>query len=188
MVRPNAMRTGVVSAGFLAVLALMPSPVSAQAPPEETPASLPVSLERIRDGLSRKPALTLSPLDKPPDFRSEVEVWGRDLFRPEDLRPGPIPAGGWYQAELQRILFNSVDNPLRQPWAAFSPGEAIFLAAESSLNMLIARQVNKGVHRAWNWYQEEKARAEVARAMAEFCAAQPNGGAGVAGCPPERAP
>jgi hypothetical protein len=173
---------------LVVVLLLSPlgDPARAQEPRDTTGAQQsPVSLERIRKGLSRKPALTIPPLDRPADFRSEVEVWGRDLFRPDELKPGPIPAGGLYQAEMQRLFANSVDNPLRQPYAAFNQGQLLFLAAESSLNMLIAKQVNKGVQRAWNWYQEEKARAEVARAMAEFCAAQPNGGAGVAGCPTE---
>jgi hypothetical protein len=145
--------------------------------------SLPVSIERIRKGLARAPALTIPSLEQPADFRSEVEVWGRDLFRPEDLNAGPIPAGGWYHAEMQRVFHNSVDNPLRQPYAAFNQGQLLFIAAQSTINTRIAQQVNKGMRRASNWYLEEKARAEVARAMAEFCASQPNGGAGVVGCP-----
>jgi hypothetical protein len=181
VVRPNFVQTGVL----MAFLLLSPAADRARAQEADDNAALPVSLERIRKGLARKPVLTLPPLEKPPDFRSEVEVWGRDLFRPEDLKPGPIPAGGSYQAEMQRLYWNPVDNPLRQPYAAFNQGQLLFLAAQSTINTLIARQVNKGIVRLSNWYQEEKAREEVARAMAEFCAAQPNGGAGVVGCPAE---
>jgi hypothetical protein len=185
---------------FVLLMAGVPAPGWAQQPPppqasgaaepasqpvsEDKALDLPVSLDRIREGLARPPALpSLRALERIPDFRTEVEGWRNELFRPEDVRPGPIPAGGLYAYEIQRLFMSSVDNPLRQPYAAFSQGQLLEVALMSVVQTLAARTATRAVKTAYRSAQERAAREEVERAMAEFCAVQPNGGAGIVGCP-----
>lgn len=183
---------------FVVLMAGVPAPGRAQQQPPQAsaatePASqprsehdapdLPVSLDRIREGLARPPALpSLRALERIPDFRTQVEGWRSELFRPEDVQPGPIPAGGLYAYEIQRLFNNSVDNPLRQPYAAFSQGQLLEVALMSVVQTLAARTATRTIMTARRAAQERAAREEVERAMAEFCATQPNNGAGVVGC------
>src|SRR5258705_10914979 len=97
---------------FLVIVALLMSvPVSAQqagpssgggpksaAEDSASPAAdLPVSLDRIREGLARAPAHPLlANLDRKPDFRAEVQVQQRidELLSTLDLKTGPRPPAG----------------------------------------------------------------------------------------------
>jgi hypothetical protein len=169
-----------------------PSPPVAPRPtePDTTPAAtrdLPVSLVRIRDGLARMttPGLLLRGVEDTPTFRVEILERRKieELLSTLDFKSGPKPPGGVYAYEQQRMLFPSVDNPLVQPYAAFSPGELAVVTAESAAaNLIGAKYVAKALKHAFRSYQEEAARAEVERAIAEYCSSKPNGGAGIEMC------
>jgi hypothetical protein len=83
-------------------------------------------------------------------------------------------------------MFPSVDNPLAQPWSAFSQPELARVATLSFIETLIAkylaRRMFSAVTAAERASAEQSAREEVARAIAEYCAAQPNRGAGIQIC------
>src|SRR5580704_7681507 len=150
-----------------------PSPPAVPAPtqPDATPAAtpdLPVSLARIRDRLARAatPGLLLRDVQDPPTFRLEILERRKieELLSTLDFKSGPKPPGGVYAYEQQRMLFPSVDNPLVQPYAAFSPGELAVVTAESLAGNMGARYVAKALKSAFRSYQVEAARAEVEKA------------------------
>src|SRR5262245_5907752 len=114
-------------------------PASA-AEPKDSDQGLPVSLDKIKDALKQPPsALTLRSLDEVPTFR--VQIMERQKI--EELlatlflksTPGPfggyVPGGGLYGYEMQRQMFPAVDNPLRQPYSAFSGGELLTILIEN---------------------------------------------------------
>jgi hypothetical protein len=141
----------------------------------------PVSLERIREGLERWPARPLlQNIDRKPDFRQEIQIQAKidELLSTtlKDVKPGPQPPQGIYGYEQQQRLWNSVDHPLMQPYAAFSSGELITIAVE---NLAAKYLGGRAVNAVNDWQRaraQEAARAEVARAIAEYCAAPPPGG------------
>jgi hypothetical protein len=170
-----------------------PSPPAPSVSPEPDakPAAthdLPVSLEKIRGGLERLagPGLLLKALEENPTFRVEIRERRKieELLSTLDFKSGPTPPGGVYAFEQQRVMFPAVDNPMAQPFAAFSPGELAVVSAESAVSMIGAKYVAKGLKNAFRSYQAQAARAEVERAIAEYCAAKPNGGAGIEMCTP----
>ena len=132
---------------------------------------LPVSLERIREGLaSDKPSIldALDTLDAQTNFRIEVREKRPsfvEMFSPESFKGGPVPPGGLYAYEQQRMLFPNSTPPL----ISFDT-LPVFQAVVAAIGDLRRARAAAA------------ARAEVERAMAEFCAAQPSGGEGVAGC------
>ena len=147
--------------------ALYAAPAGAQ---DEPPLNLPVSLERIREGLaSDKPSL-LDALNLEANFRVEVKERRpnfnfAEMFPPGSFDGGPVPPGGLYAYEQQRMLF-----PNSTPALFTFDTLPVFRAIASAIgDMRRARGA-------------AAARAEVERAMAEFCAAQPNGGEGIVGC------
>ena len=116
---------------------------------EDAKPSGPVSLERIREGLSAGPSkLTLSALEKPPDFKVEVQERHHleEILATLDFKTGPVPAGGLYMYEQQRQLSNPVDRPLAQPYAAFSPGELITIAVENLIYQVSRRPSGRCRH------------------------------------------
>jgi hypothetical protein len=151
---------------ILALVVLTAVPAAAQT--DERPLELPVSLERIREGLASDKPSILDALDLQPDFRIEVRENRPNLgemLRPENFKGGPVPPGGLYAYEQQRMLF-----PNSMPWVMSFDTLPVFRALVNAVSdMRRARAA-------------AEARAEVERAMAEFCAAQPNGGEGVVGC------
>ena len=159
--RPNLMRVAVC---LLAIAALQ-RPAAAQEPP---PLNLPVSLERIREELARPPRPSLlDTIDARPHFRVTVEEQRPsfvEMFDPQDFDGGPVPPGGLYAYEQQQRLF-----PQSTPIVGF---DVLPFFRELAASIRSARRARS----------EAAAREEVARAMAEFCAAQPNNGAGVVGC------
>jgi len=163
------------------------SSVTEQSAAEDTSQlwNLPVSLDRIRDGLARAPERPLlQNIDRKPDFRQEIEIQTKieQLLSTLDVKPGPQPPQGIYGYEQQQRLWNSVDHPLMQPYAAFSGGELITLAIE---NLAVKYLGGRAVKKVDEWQRAralEAARAEVARAIADYCAGQPGGGASVQLC------
>jgi hypothetical protein len=137
---------------------------------------LPVSLGRIREGLTVGPSrLTLSALEKPPDFKVEVQERHmlEEILATLDVKAGPVPAGGLYMYEQQRQLFNPVDRPLAQPYAAFSPGELITIAIENLIFKYLGGRLADTVSGAERARAEAAARTEVSTAIEKYCAADP---------------
>src|SRR5262252_62063 len=83
---------------------------------------LPVSLDKIKDALQQHPLLSLRTIDERPTFRVQIQERMKieELLASMKFKAEPVPAGGIYMAEQQRVMFPSVDNPLVQPLAAFN--------------------------------------------------------------------
>jgi hypothetical protein len=173
------------------------APTNGQAPakdPEKTKdqePGLPVSLDKIRDGLQQPPsALTLRSLDETPTFRMQIlekqkiEELLATLFL--KTSPGPFggytPGGGLYGFEQQRQMFPAVDNPLRQPYAAFSGGELLTILIENLVGRYLAGRAMDAISNAERTRAEAAAKEEVRNAVTQYCAAQPNAGAGLQIC------
>jgi hypothetical protein len=147
---------------------------------DEAP-KLPVSIDRIREALANTPTKPLLRVGEQPDFAITVEerVILEDFFKPEDFKVGPVPAGGLYAYEQQRVLSNKVDQPLTQPYAAFSGGELVTLAIQGLLFKYLGQQVIDGVADAQRAADEAAARETVMKAIQAYCAAQPGNGAAI---------
>jgi hypothetical protein len=133
------------------------------------PLDLPVSLDRIREALAepQKPSL-LDALDRQAHFRVEVEEKRptfAPIFSPDAFKGGPVPPGGLYAYEQQQRLF---------------PNSTPALVSFDTLPVF--RDLLGAFREARRARAAAAAREEVERSMAEFCAAQPNGGKGVVGC------
>ena len=170
------------------------TPANATSPPKDAGAAdaqtstLPVSLDRIRQALEQPPVEPLRGLDERPLFRVEIRERQRidDLLQSLKFDSGPAVPGGLYGYEQQRIMFPTVDNPLAQPWSAFTQPELARVVTLSFIETLIskylARRILSAVTAAERASAEQSAREEVARAIADYCAAQPKGGAGIQIC------
>jgi len=164
------------------------SPAKDAGTSDDQTSKLPVSLDKIRQALQQSPVEPLRGLDERPLFRVEIRERQRieDLLQSLKFDSGPAVPGGLYGYEQQRIMFPSVDNPLAQPWSAFSQPELARVAAYSIIETLIAKYVAKRLFNAVTAAErasaEQAAREEVTRAIAEYCAAQPNRGAGIQIC------
>jgi hypothetical protein len=146
-----------------------PAPTAEDAAP-----SGPVSLERIREGLSAGPSrLTLSALEKPPDFKVEVQERHpfEEILATLDFKTGPVPAGGLYMYEQQQRLFNPVDRPLAQPYAAFSAAEFFTIAVENLIFKYLGGRLAETISGAERARAEAAARTEVSTAIDKYCAA-----------------
>jgi len=140
------------------------------------PPSLPVSLDRIKEQLAHPPANQLRGLDDTPTFKVEVREHRKleELLASLDFKSGPKPAGGVYASELQRVQFPSVDNPLRQPYAAFSQPELATVIVENLVGKYLIGRALDSVTSAERARVETAAKDEVRQAISEYCAAQPN--------------
>src|SRR5262249_24413182 len=119
---------GLIALVFTVLLAVAPAAAQEAQPPSsrEKPSSapkdkeptLPVSLDKIKEGLAQPPsALTLRSLDETPTFRMQII----ERLRVEELlssiflktTPGPLggysPAGGVYGYEQQKQMFPAVN-------------------------------------------------------------------------------
>ena len=105
-----------------------------------------------------------------------------DLVNSLDFKSGPTPAGGLYGYEQQRQMFPAVDNPLRQPYSEFSQPELLTILAENLAGHYLAGRAASAITSAERARAEAQAREEVARAVVDYCAAQPHGGAGIQIC------
>jgi len=150
-----------------AAAALFAAPAWAQ---DEQLLNLPVSLERIREGLAADKPSLLDAVNLEANFRVEVKEQRppfnfAEMFAPGSFDGGPMPAGGLYAYQQQRMLF---------------PNSA---SALFTFNMLpVFRAITSAIGEARRARAAAGARAEVERAMAEFCTAQPHGGEGIVGC------
>jgi len=153
----------------------------------------PVSLGKIRDALERAsapPGFLLKNVQDTPLFRIEIRERQKieELLGTLDFKAGPTPPGGVYGYEQQRVMFPPVDNPLAQPYAAFDQTQLAIVGAQSAVSSMVARYVAKGLKDAYRAHQLQTARAEVDRAIAEYCAGKENGGAGIQICEPPASP
>ena len=135
-----------------------------QAPPSADTLPPPLfSVDRIRAALDKPSSDLLTRRPITPDFVVNIRERERfeKLLKPWDFSSGPVPPGGLYAYEqLQRSGI-----PIAQP---------MFMMDLLS----IARGVSKAAYSA----RTAKARREVDRAIAEYCDALPNRGAGVQLC------
>jgi hypothetical protein len=165
-----------------------PSSASGGGPSSTQPASLnlPVSLDRIRQGIEEPGIGPLHGLNDAPTFTIQIiekqQIALEDLINSLDFRGGPAPAGGPYAYEQQRLAFPPVSNPLVQPYAAFSQGELTTVLAENLVGYYLAGKAAGAITRAERARAEAAAREQVARAITDYCAVQPNGGAGIPMC------
>lgn len=144
---------------------------------QDAPASA-VSLDRIREQLARAPARPLlHGLDRQPNFRIRIEErrFIEDILDSLQIPKTPAPPGGLYAYEQQRQIWNSVDRPLMQPYAAFSQGELVQVAATATLNSILAKYLLRGVRHLNQALNEQAAREEVRQAVADYCRAHPAG-------------
>ena len=92
------------------------------------------------------------------------------------------PAGGVYAAEMQRVMFPSVSNPLMQPYAAFNQPELMTIIIENLVGKYLIGKAFGSITAADRERAEAAAREEVRQTIAQYCAGQPNGGAGIKIC------
>lgn len=156
-------------------------PASPADPSPQKPApqalDVPVSLDRIRDALAQPPpAEPLKGLDERPTFRLQIVERRRFEQLMEAIKfdggGGPEVFGGRANYEMQRLLFPPVDNPLVQPYAAFSTSEVLTLAAEALAEKLVTPKISQMFSELLRGQTEREAREEVARALAAFQTAQ----------------
>jgi len=170
--------------------ALLARPVSAReagsSAPEDTGAAfdLPVSLDRIKEGLERSPTLSFRTLDERPTFRMQILERQKieELLSTLDFKSGPSPAGGIYWNEVQRQMWPSVEHPLNQPYAAFSQGELLTILVENLAGKYLGGKALNAVGRAERSRAEAAAHQEVQQAIREYCSAQPDNGSGIEIC------
>lgn len=148
------------------------SPARDTAADKNPPADLPVSLDRIREGLKKPAEPALHNLDVRADFSIQIEEQHRinEIMSKLDFKSGPAPAGGLYSYEQQLRLFNPTDRPLQQPYAAFSGGELITIAIENLIARYLGGRAVNAVTSAERSRAEAQARQEVDQAVAEYCA------------------
>jgi hypothetical protein len=180
---------------LLLAMILGVEPAAQQPPPVERRASaatdgqlnLPVSLDHIKEALEQPPpAQPLRGLNEVAQFRVEItekqKIRLEDLINSLDFKTGPVPPGGLYGYEQQRQVFPPVDNPLRQPYAAFNQPELVTVLVENLVGYYLAGKAGSAISSEERARAEAAARQEVVRAITEYCARQPNSGAGIAIC------
>lgn len=146
---------------------------------DSQPGDLPVSLDHIRAGLKREATESiLKRVEIPPDFRIQILEQQRidDMLSKLDFShlKAPAPPGGLYGYDQQQRLFNPVDHPLAQPYAAFSGGELITVAIENLIARYLGGKVWNAVTEGDRARAERAARQEVEQAIADYCAARPD--------------
>jgi hypothetical protein len=153
---------------------------AAQSSAKDTQSSdLPVSLDHIRAGLKRQATDSLlRRTEIPADFRIHILEQQKidEMLSKLDFKSGqgPAPAGGLYGYDQQRRLFNPVDHPLTQPYAAFSGGELITIAIENLIARYFGGRLMEGIKDAERARAERAAREEVDREIAAYCASRPD--------------
>jgi hypothetical protein len=143
---------------------------------QDDQASLPVSLDKIKGALAQSPVEPLHGLDDKPHFTVEIrekqKIKIEDLIRSMDFKSGPPVPGGLYGYEQNRLAVPPVDNPLRQPYAAFSQPELLTIAIENLAGKYLGGRALNAVSGAERSHAEQAARDEVQKALAEYFAAQ----------------
>ena len=154
-----------------------------QATKEQGP-GLPVSVAKIREALETTSLLSLRTVDERPTFRIQIQERQRldELLATLNFKTGPVPAGGLYMAEQNRIMFPSVDNPLRQPLAAFNQPELLTILIENLIGKYLGGKAMNAISKSERASAEAAARDEVRTAVAQYCGVQPHNGAGIQIC------
>jgi hypothetical protein len=156
--------------------------------PPEASLNLPVSVNRIRQALAQpaEPLIGLRGLDETPTFRVEIRERLKidELLQSLNYKSGPAVPGGLYAYEQQRQLFPAVNNPLSQPYAAFSQSELMTIIVENLVGKYLAGRAMSAISSAERARAEAAAKEEVVHAISEYCAAQPDHGAGIRICAP----
>jgi hypothetical protein len=148
---------------------------TAKSPQDARAPDLPVSLEHIRAALARAPEQPrLRGMDRKPDFQVTVEerLKLEELLWSLEFKTGPAPPGGLYGYEQQRLVWNKTDHPLVQPYAAFTSGQLVTLAVEGLGEKYLGGPALNALTGAERKRTRSAAKAELTRAIAEFCAAQ----------------
>ena len=160
------------------------APEDTKAAPPGEPRQLPVSVDKIREALATTPLLSLRTLDERPTFRMQIQQTQKleELLATLKFKPTPVPAGGIYMAEQNRIMFPSVDNPLRQNLAAFNQPELLTILIENLVGRYLAGKAGNAISNAERASAEAAAKDEVRAAVAQYCSAQPRDGAGIQIC------
>ena len=170
---------------------LAANPPAGSASPQQDDLNLPVSLDRIKSALEETPAMPrLRGLNEVPTFKVEIHESSRPFTLEEELiqrlapgfKAGPVPAGGLYAYELNRVTNDPVSNPLTQPYAAFSQPELLTVLIENLAIKYLGGKALGAISSAERAHAEAQAREEVHRAVADYCAAQPDGGRGIEIC------
>src|SRR3954471_21965740 len=171
--RPNDMRL----LALLFTATLLTAPAAAQQTPATSAAdmpspskdepNLPVSLSKIRGALETTPLLNLSAVDERPTFRIQIQEKQKleELLATLKFKPEPVPAGGIYMAEQNRIMFPSVDNPLRQPLAAFNQSELLTILTENLVGKYLGGKASNAVSKSERAHAEAAAKEEVRSAV-----------------------
>ncbi len=143
-----------------------------------------MSVDRIRTALERPTLVSLRTLDERPTFRIQILERQRveELLATLNFKTTRASAGGIYWDEIQRVTWPAVDNPLLQPYAAFSGGQIVTLAVENIVGKLGAGKLLNAIGNASKNRAQAAAREEVLQAIQDYCAAQPGGGAGIQIC------
>lgn len=138
------------------------------------PATL--ALERVRERLQAPTALQLRMVEMQPDFSVKVDEQRMidQMLSQMDFKSGPAPAGGIYNWEQQRMLSKVTNNPLLQPFAAFSPSEFFTIAAENIARVYLSNRVKRSLANNRRENADEAARREVDAEIAAYCADQTN--------------
>jgi hypothetical protein len=188
----------LIAWAFAAILLAVPATAQERQPsPTAVPASsqpdadstatlnFPVSLERIRGALEHQnPSQLLKGIDEKPTFRIEIQERRKieELLATLDFKAGPTPPGGVYAYEQQRLAFPPVDNPLAQPYAAFSQGQLLTILVENIVGKYMAAGAASAIRKAIHERTEATVRREVDEAIAEYCSGKPDGGASIPLC------
>lgn len=147
--------------------------------------NLPVSLDKIKEALQQPaPTLSLRSLDERPTFRVQIRERMRieELLASLNFKTAPAPGGGLYGYEQQRQMWDPVSNPMRQPYAAFSQGELLTILIENLVGKYLAGKAANAISEYERKRAEAAAKDDVRAAVNEYCAAQPNRGAGLQIC------
>ncbi|HET7618042.1 MAG TPA: hypothetical protein VFK20_05990 [Vicinamibacterales bacterium] len=139
-----------------------PAPAPGQQAPALNPNDLPVSIDRIQRALQQPPAIQLK--ERRPIFR--IEVFGKkptleDVLG-EKFWEGPTPYGGMTHQEY----LNMVTPKEVQPYAGFSAGQAMVVAATTIAFQWALQNAIRKYHDAKEERAKEAARKEVLDALA----------------------
>ena len=191
--RPNPMR--LLALLFSAILVASPAraqQTTVSSPPDpgqdeaatSRESALPVSLAKIRAALEAAPTLSLRTIDERPIFRIQIQEKQKieELLATLNFKAGPVPAGGVYMAEQNRIMFPPVDNPLRQQYSAFNQSELLTILIENLAGRYLAGKAGNAISKAERASAVAAAKDEVRVAVAQYCNGLPNLGAGLQIC------
>ena len=162
-----------------------PSTQDSPSVPKDVPTlNLPVSMDKIRGALEQEPMLSLRTIDEGTIFRVQIRERQRleELLATLNFKTSPAPAGGLYGAEMQRVMFPSVNNPMHQPYAAFNQPELLTILVENLVGSYLAGHAMDAITKAERARALAAARDDVRAAIAQYCSAQPSGGAGIQIC------